>query len=61
MSVCEVIPGLWLGNIKIAQNLSFFENNNIHCVINCSKDIPFFVINVKNNKLTSFYSTYIQA
>lgn len=42
MSVCEIIPGLWLGNIKAASSLEFFEQQKISCVINCSKDIPFF-------------------
>ena len=52
MSVCEVMPGLWLGNIKIAQNLSFFETHNIHCVINCSKDIPFFCNKCENIRIS---------
>lgn len=52
MSVCEVIPGLWLGNIKIAQNLHFFETNNIHCVLNCSKDIPFFCDKCENIRIS---------
>jgi protein-tyrosine phosphatase len=52
MSVCEVMPGLWLGNIKIAQNLSFFETNNIHCVINCSKDIPFYCNKCENIRIS---------
>jgi len=42
MSCCEIIPNLWLGNIKSAQNNNFFEKYNIQIVINCSKDIPFF-------------------
>jgi len=46
------MPGLWLGNIKIAQNLSFFETNNIHCVINCSKDIPFYCNKCENIRIS---------
>lgn len=42
MACCEIIPNLWLGNIKIAQNNTFFEKYNIDCVINCSNDIPFY-------------------
>lgn len=52
MSVCEVMPGLWLGNIKIAQNLSFFETNDIHCVINCSKDLPFYCNKCENIRIS---------
>ena len=42
MSVCEILPNLWLGNIKIASTSAFYINHNINCVINCSKDIEFF-------------------
>ena len=42
MSCCEIIPNLWLGNIKSAQNNNFFEKYNIQIVLNCSTDIPFF-------------------
>lgn len=42
MNVCEILPNLWLGNIKIAQTLTFFIDHKIKCVINCSKDLPFY-------------------
>ena len=48
MSVAEIIPNLWLGNIKIAKNKQFFDDNNISIVINCSRDIPFYS-NYTNN------------
>ncbi len=51
MSVCEILPNLWLGNIKIAQNLKFYEDNKINCVINCSKDIPFYNNNCINIRI----------
>lgn len=60
MACCEIIPNLWLGNIKIAKNNNFFENFNIDCVINCTKDIPFYSnyttnirISVDDNLLSS--------
>lgn len=42
MAVCEILPHLWLGDIRSAKNKSFFDDNNIEIVINCTKDIPFF-------------------
>ena len=35
MSVCEIIPKLWLGNINICKNKQFLQNNNIELIINC--------------------------
>ena len=42
MAVCEIIPNLWLGDIRIAKNKIFFDENDINIVINCSKNIPFY-------------------
>ena len=42
MSVCEILPNLWLGNENIAKSNLFFKRNNINIVVNCSKDIPFY-------------------
>tara|TARA_Y100000385_G_scaffold291870_2_gene373404 strand:+ start:7486 stop:7932 length:447 start_codon:yes stop_codon:yes gene_type:complete len=42
MAVCEILPHLWLGDIRSAKNKIFFDDNNIEIVINCTKDIPFF-------------------
>ena len=42
MSVCEIIPNLWLGDIRSAKNKHFFDENGINVIINCSKDIPFY-------------------
>ena len=42
MSVCEILPNLWLGNIVAAKNAKFLLNNNIDIIINCSKDLRFF-------------------
>lgn len=52
MSVCEIIPNLWLGNVKIAQTLTFYTENKINCVINCSKDLPFFDDKSKNIRIS---------
>lgn len=44
MSANEIIPNLWIGNIKDSHDPEFMKN--IDVVINCTKDIPFF----NNNK-----------
>jgi protein-tyrosine phosphatase len=52
MSVCEILPGLWLGNINSAKSNDFFQIYNISIVINCSKDIPFFSNFTKNIRIS---------
>lgn len=52
MNVCEILPNLWLGNIKIAQTLSFYSDHNVDCVINCSKDLPFYNEKCKNIRVS---------
>jgi protein-tyrosine phosphatase len=42
----EIIPNLFLGNIKDAQNAQ-----NMNLIINCSKDIPFYSSSAKNMRL----------
>ena len=51
MSVCEIIPNLWLGNILIAKSNKFFIENNITVVVNCSKDIPFYHNHTTNYRI----------
>jgi protein-tyrosine phosphatase len=51
MSVCEIIPNLWLGNILIAKSNKFFIENDITVVVNCSKDIPFYHNHTKNYRI----------
>ena len=37
----EILPGLWLGNRRAALDQQWLSENGIHCVFNCTKDIPF--------------------
>jgi hypothetical protein len=37
----EILPGLWLGSIVAAGSGEFLITNNISCVFNCTKNIPF--------------------
>lgn len=37
----EIIPRLWLGNVKAALDEDFLRRQHIVTVFNCTKDIPF--------------------
>jgi rhodanese-related sulfurtransferase len=37
----EILPRLWLGNIKAAMNEEFIKQHNIVVVFNCTKNLPF--------------------
>ena len=36
-----ILPGLWLGNKAASMDEKFLRENNINCVFNCTKDLPF--------------------
>lgn len=36
-----ILPNLWLGNIRAAQDADFLRQQEIDTVFNCTKDIPF--------------------
>lgn len=37
----QIIPNVWLGNLKAAQDEAFLKNAGIQVVFNCTKDAPF--------------------
>mgnify|MGYP000939188162 CR=1 FL=1 len=37
----EIIPRIWLGNVRASQDTEFIKQNNIEVVFNCTKDLPF--------------------
>ena len=37
----EIIPRLWLGNVKASTNEEFIIKNDVRVVFNCTKDLPF--------------------
>ncbi len=37
----EIIPRLWLGNVKASQDEEFIKRNNITVVFNCTKNLGF--------------------
>jgi predicted ATP-dependent Lon-type protease len=37
----EILPGLWLGNVKASMDENFIRRNNIQVVFNCTKNLPF--------------------
>ena len=52
MSVCQILPNIWLGDIRIIKNKVFFDEHNISVVINCTKDIPFYSNYTKNIRIS---------
>lgn len=39
--IIEIIPGLWLGDKKKADNVSFLQDKNIKCIVNVINDLEF--------------------
>jgi protein-tyrosine phosphatase len=37
----EIVPRLWLGNVRASTDEDFIRNHNIEVVFNCTKDLPF--------------------
>ena len=37
----EIIPRLWLGNVRASQDEDFIRRENIDVIFNCTKDLPF--------------------
>jgi len=37
----QIIPNLWLGNLRAAQDETFLRNAGIQVIFNCTKDAPF--------------------
>lgn len=37
----EILPGLWLGNLKASADLDWQRQAGIRAIFNCTKDIPF--------------------
>jgi len=37
----EIIPRLWLGNVRASQDDTFIKQNNIEVVFNCTKNLSF--------------------
>ena len=37
----QILPTLWLGNLRAAQDETFLRNAGIQVVFNCTKDAPF--------------------
>lgn len=41
MSAHKILPRLWLGDRYASMDLAFLTQNNIQCVFNCTKNLPF--------------------
>lgn len=44
------INSIWLGDNEAANDIVFLKKNNIHVIINCTKNLPFIYENSKNLK-----------
>lgn len=53
VSVNQIIPRIWIGNIYAALDDTFLNNNQIHVIINCTKDLPFHQ-NVSEHKAKAY-------
>jgi protein tyrosine/serine phosphatase len=38
----EIVPGLWLGDIRASRDGEFLREKKIVAVFNCTKDLPFY-------------------
>lgn len=38
----QIIPNLWLGNLRGASNKQFMKDKNIHAIVNCTITYPFY-------------------
>lgn len=41
MIYCEILSGIWIGDVNIMHNNDFIKDNNITTVINCTIDYKF--------------------
>jgi len=46
MFYCEIISGLWVGDIDIMLHKKFIKENNINIIINCTQQIAFPEVDV---------------
>ena len=46
-----IIPGLWLGNASSSMDGKFLEENNIRCIFNCTKQLPFHASTTKRYRV----------
>lgn len=51
LTCTEIIPNLWLGSLKDAQDLNFLKTANIQTVVNCTKDIDFYNPKLNNIRI----------
>ena len=51
MFYCEIISGLWIGDIDIMLNKKFIVDNNITMIVNCTIGIDFPAIDVQKMRV----------
>lgn len=51
MFYCEILSGLWVGDVGIAMNDKFIKDNDISIILNCTTTFEFTSLNVKKIRL----------
>lgn len=46
----EIVPGLWLGSAKAAQDAAFLKRSNIQAIVNATSDLPFYHADSRSNR-----------
>jgi len=51
MFYCEILSGLWVGDVGIAMNDKFIKDNDISIILNCTATFEFTSLNLKKIRL----------
>ena len=51
MFYCEIISGLWIGDIDIMLTKKFIQDNNITMILNCTTGIDFPAIDIQKVRI----------
>ena len=54
MFYCELLSGIWIGDIDILQNKNFINDNHIGIILNCTEYFDFPLIENIQKKLWNY-------
>lgn len=58
MFYCEIISGLWVGDVNILMNQKFIEDNDIGIIFNCTSTFQSIQLNTVHNVRLPFTDTF---
>jgi len=58
MFYCEIISGLWVGDVNILMNQKFIEDNDIGIILNCTSTFQSIQLNGVQNKRLPFTDSF---